>query len=687
MKLSIHGSCVTRDIFHEVDEESKIDWYRARASLHSLNASPIGRDLDVNLDSKFQRQCVIDDLRKTQIDTTSSDYLIVDFIDERFDIVRFHDTLATRSNEFQESFKEDYEKAFLRGSDEDYENWKLACSHFSEAVSGLPVILHRSKYAATAINRETKIIEKIADISFIENMNSRFKKYEQIFCDCIDVVGIIDVDDSLVISDSSSRWGTAPYHYIPEYYIEAYRQLVEISDGNKNKLDKIEPPKDLSHEIATYFGIGIMDHNWLHSRLNLFEMTLLSSLKSQSENNFTFNIFIDVQHPYFVKHSLDRLLSDCKFNWKICEVDSIKTAAKNGGSIIFSNFENSSEKNVIISAVDDDDFFHTEAISEIQKVASQSGEYSLISLNMGIEIDIARKTARIIKPTSIRLLLSIVSPPGKRIYSPLNFNHVTILETVGMHVKIDNVRLEDRIWFGHVKHSLSDSAYYGARYNIGNDPKSFQIPEAHQISESLGMGSMNKLESFGEDLPDGMPYKPLARGYDSIVSSNESILSRLRTSKLSRKKVSFKSEKNVLILGTEFTFKAISECLNDTPSTIKHLNFIDWPFDFSTLNSLNPDVVFLDLPTIESILSPDYEKFEEFIFDLFLICEQLFIHQIDQPSSIMNAIDAVKKMEEMKLPVEVIGLANEVKTEQEFSSYVTFLRRMFANRFDKEINQ
>ena len=53
----------------------------------------------------------------------------------------------------------------------------------------------------------------------------------------------------------------------------------------------------------------------------------------------------------------------------------------------------------------------------------------------------------------------------------------------------------------------------------------------------------------------------------------------------------------------------------------------------------------------------------------------------------MNAIDAVNKMEEMKLPVEVIGLAKEVKTEQEFSSYVTFLRRMFANRFDKEINQ
>ena len=83
---------------------------------------------------------------------------------------------------------------------------KLACSHFSEAVSGLPVILHRSKYAATAINRETKIIEKIADISFIENMNS-VQKYEEIFCDCIDVVGIIDVDDSLVVSDSSSRWG------------------------------------------------------------------------------------------------------------------------------------------------------------------------------------------------------------------------------------------------------------------------------------------------------------------------------------------------------------------------------------------------------------------------------------------------------------------------------------------------
>ena len=69
MKLSIHGSCISRDIFHEVNEESKIVWYRARASLHSLCEKPLGEEVDVNLNSKFQRQCVIDDLRKTDIDT------------------------------------------------------------------------------------------------------------------------------------------------------------------------------------------------------------------------------------------------------------------------------------------------------------------------------------------------------------------------------------------------------------------------------------------------------------------------------------------------------------------------------------------------------------------------------------------------------------------------------------------
>ena len=275
---------------------------------------------------------------------------------------------------------------------------------------------------------------------------------------------------------------------------------------------------------------------------------------------------------------------------------------------------------------------------------------------------------------------------GKKIYSPANFGHLSIQKSISAHVEIQHLKLEGRIWFAHVKHSLSDSAYYGARYNIKYDPQSFFLMSGDYITNSLGIDSLEKLKQLGKDLPDGMPFKPLARGYDKITSPHDSFRERINVNRLTRQKISFNSAKNVLILGTDLTARAISDSLRNTPSKITHLREINWPLQFHTWDLLNPDIIFLDLPTIEGILSSESDKFVYLMLDIFAVCDQIFIHQVYQKSSLTQENDIFNNLEKLQLPVEIIGKPEQLENEENYLSYLNFLKRMISNRFDGNIN-
>ena len=156
--------------------------------------------------------------------------------------------------------------------------WRGACKRFAEHTRGASIILHRSKFASLSIERGKGEFGDSGSSKTIDEMNQRFRRYEDIFCQEVDVFGIIEIDDSLVISDSGSPWGIAPYHFIDEYYVEAYRQLLEITSSTEKNISKHSETREISHEIVTYFGIGILDENWLHHRINLFRFTLFESL-------------------------------------------------------------------------------------------------------------------------------------------------------------------------------------------------------------------------------------------------------------------------------------------------------------------------------------------------------------------------------------------------------------------------
>lgn len=108
-KIDIFGSCVTRDLFEcKNADKLSVGEYIARQSLFSAFAPPIHWEKDEisALTSDFQKRLLINDFEKlsfNRLKESNNKYLIIDFIDERFNIVRVNNSYLTYSAELMRS--------------------------------------------------------------------------------------------------------------------------------------------------------------------------------------------------------------------------------------------------------------------------------------------------------------------------------------------------------------------------------------------------------------------------------------------------------------------------------------------------------------------------------------------------------------------------------------------------------
>ncbi|ELY4815379.1 hypothetical protein SM100_004234, partial [Cronobacter sakazakii] len=110
-KVSIFGSCVSRDVVEISNNLTpcaiKLDEYIARNSMAALLSEAIDySDSDIDLPSAFLKKCIHHDLKKTAltslVNSLSQDsVLIIDFMDERFDVLNFNERLITNSWDFR----------------------------------------------------------------------------------------------------------------------------------------------------------------------------------------------------------------------------------------------------------------------------------------------------------------------------------------------------------------------------------------------------------------------------------------------------------------------------------------------------------------------------------------------------------------------------------------------------------
>jgi hypothetical protein len=92
MKFAIFGSCVSRDVFDITGHNDLLKHYYARCSVVSAVSDPVAvSGSDIGLNSDFQRRMLISDFQKSFAKgswKTDTDCLIIDFIDERFGLLR-----------------------------------------------------------------------------------------------------------------------------------------------------------------------------------------------------------------------------------------------------------------------------------------------------------------------------------------------------------------------------------------------------------------------------------------------------------------------------------------------------------------------------------------------------------------------------------------------------------------------
>lgn len=224
-KISIHGSCVTRDLaeFHGYE----VPHYQARSSLCTKTGEAVVYDSEklFSIESKFQRRMVEWDLNKKPFSSLDADCIIIDLIDERFDFFSDGNSHATRSLAFFQSgvastMKGEF-KRIKRGSEDYFDLFRSGVQEFSNYLDR-PVILHNARWAST-YRQEGQIheFENQEKIQFENELLDNLTKIlmEEITFECT----IASSKDS--IADSTHKWGLANFHYVPEYYLALDEQL------------------------------------------------------------------------------------------------------------------------------------------------------------------------------------------------------------------------------------------------------------------------------------------------------------------------------------------------------------------------------------------------------------------------------------------------------------------------------
>ena len=247
------GSCVTRDIWklpRFTPEDRKSVFVLARTSLASLFAEPLEAfeppaELPPGL-SPFEIRMVGHDLLKTGLASLVAHrptHLVIDLIDERFDLWIRGEAVATRSWETELLRLADSElsgfRIVPRGSDEARRLWLDGLLRFADVLGReLPdtrVILHDARCATVYEDAVAARRPLGPDWEFwpgapsrIEALNALFDDYAAALRDALHKMAVIRAPDALTLATETHRWGLAPFHYVDAYYDAVCRQLDDL---------------------------------------------------------------------------------------------------------------------------------------------------------------------------------------------------------------------------------------------------------------------------------------------------------------------------------------------------------------------------------------------------------------------------------------------------------------------------
>ena len=242
-RVVLIGSCVTRDIWQFAASEPRDMLFLARTSLVSLmsgapRTSPLFSGL--NFDSEFQRRCVIADVSKStlrDIELFKPSFLLLDFMDERFDLLDVDGAIVSLSHDFQACglAATPWARAgrrVPRDSPEAMEQWTAAVRRFIGWVRRLGdvvTVLHSAPWVTRAVQGEdidaTPVVpldtvcqicaDRVVDVV---RYGALAEDYNRLFGALMPEAAIVRADPGNQIGALGHVWGPSPFHYARSYY-------------------------------------------------------------------------------------------------------------------------------------------------------------------------------------------------------------------------------------------------------------------------------------------------------------------------------------------------------------------------------------------------------------------------------------------------------------------------------------
>jgi len=241
VRLAIWGSCATRDVLEVGEHPFEVD-YHARTSWVSQASAPRQPPVPVPDGSGFGARMVREDLTKevvADLVLNQPDVLVIDLIDERFDVIQIDQGWYTMSDYYERlglepALREVATQTSLYRSPERNLQFRAAASKLAPVLaSALPqtrVVLHQAWYTsrtadpaipfyATATKHAMSSNEALA--AWYASLRSAFGRR----------LHVLEAPRDLLVGDPAHRWGLAHYHYVPEYYTWILTALHKVADG------------------------------------------------------------------------------------------------------------------------------------------------------------------------------------------------------------------------------------------------------------------------------------------------------------------------------------------------------------------------------------------------------------------------------------------------------------------------
>jgi hypothetical protein len=242
--ILIYGSCVSRDPFdHPIISGSgtTISTYISKTGIISQASQQIDTLIEAPEGEDFLSRMVRIDAAKllpTKLKEHKSDWLLLDFIDDRLPLIQVGKTYFTASRGFVQSGLSEQLKGlrFDPVAEENFETWASAFAVVAEDIKNAGfhernIILHRAWWAryfrkdGKTLRFDEKTLASCARHNLFlgkiyREVKRHFPKSAQ-----------IEVPADYLFADAEHKWGLDPYHYVPEYNREVSNQLLAILDG------------------------------------------------------------------------------------------------------------------------------------------------------------------------------------------------------------------------------------------------------------------------------------------------------------------------------------------------------------------------------------------------------------------------------------------------------------------------